>query len=354
MDLTEELRSLVQRRMASAQSVSTLLKEEASGTAAIGGVSRKTNTSTINGVGGAAAVRLHHGPEANVVGQFRSNALQLLGNVEQLRSFLMDVRVAYVDMKKFFNRTSPRERAMAARSAGALLDTESLSDTDRDRIEAEVKTQIRRCWEDLVALKNGLVAASLQLRRQQHSLRSDELKHLDGVLDHLQQRLSDVQELFESQQKLRYRQQAHEASDGYLQLPPIIKSSFDTYRAVPERVESAFDETASLDSAQRQLLERENSELQDELETMGDQARQIERSVMEISEMQRFFAAQLSQQNETVEQIAQLAERTRANVDIATGELQRASKRGVSFRTFVMLFLLVCSFALLYLHAINK
>jgi len=101
-------------------------------------------------------------------------------------------------------------------------------------------------------------------------------------------------------------------------------------------------------------LEQENIDLQSDLETMLDQAKHIERQVMEISEMQRFFSAKMSEQNETVEQIAQLAAKSKANVDNATVELQKAAKGGVNFRTLVMIFLWVCSFALLYLHAISK
>jgi syntaxin 18 len=74
---------------------------------------------------------------------------------------------------------------------------------------------------------------------------------------------------------------------------------------------------------------------------------------MEISELQRVFATKVVEQAEVIENNFKLAVDSKSHVDRATKELTKATKRGVDFRVFVLMFLIVSSFALLFLHSIT-
>jgi syntaxin 18 len=107
------------------------------------------------------------------------------------------------------------------------------------------------------------------------------------------------------------------------------------------------------DERERQLLEEENASLMNELETLVDQAKDVEKQIMEISELQNLFALKVAQQSEDIEHNFNIAISSKSNINNAAKELTKATKKGVDFRVFVLLFLIISSFALLFLHSIT-
>jgi syntaxin 18 len=75
---------------------------------------------------------------------------------------------------------------------------------------------------------------------------------------------------------------------------------------------------------------------------------------MEISELHMIFATKVAEQEELANHIADNTIESKHNVDKGTAELHKAARRGVDFRIFVLLFLIVASLALLFLHWITN
>ena len=379
MDLTSEFLKVTNSKQNLLNVVSKIAKEEE------GGGSSKSNSASFKSsviLGGKKRPN-HSKQEIDVLQMFKKNALNLLQTINNTKQFVLEIRVQYVDIKKYFYNNDNGMVGHSNNSSG-LKKMRLLGDKERDAIELELKNRLQNCWQDLVALKKGLIVVSMTLLNSSNNRKDStehiekdltntekremleileqqlkqqikdkhEIRHLSGMIDHLQLKLEETQQIFEEEQMTLLKSQNENVKDGYLLLSPISKNSFDM-RAVPERVESSNLEQMELNSEEQKILEQENLTLQNQLETMTDQAKQLEKQVMEISQMQRFFATKLQEQNETVDLIADLAAKSKTNVDSATEQLQIASKRGVSFRTFVMLFLLVCALVLLYLNAIN-
>ena len=109
------------------------------------------------------------------------------------------------------------------------------------------------------------------------------------------------------------------------------------------------DEAMDLDASEKAQLEMENEALLKELETMVDQARQAESSMLEISKLTHLFATKVEQQNVEVEMLSQHAEQTSENLVRGNAYLDSAAKHSRDFRLLVMSFLLIASFSLLFL-----
>lgn len=112
-------------------------------------------------------------------------------------------------------------------------------------------------------------------------------------------------------------------------------------------------EEERMSKREKQILEEENRILIGELENTMQQTRKVEESVMEISNMMNTFVSHITQQSEIIEHNHQMAVNARANIDQGARELRRAAQWSVDFRVFVLIFLLICSFSLLFLHHVT-
>ena len=102
------------------------------------------------------------------------------------------------------------------------------------------------------------------------------------------------------------------------------------------------------DGGELAALQRENVALREQLRSDVDAARDIERSVAQVGVLQRTFAANVAEQADALAHVqTQLAGATDA-VSRGNEQLAQAAARAVDFRIFVLLFMLVSSFALLF------
>jgi len=105
-----------------------------------------------------------------------------------------------------------------------------------------------------------------------------------------------------------------------------------------------------LDENQIKILEQENKILLNELESMIDQARQIEKQIVEVSQLQEFFAQKVAEQAEEIEQIKKQTVHGTLNIEQGNKQIEKATKRGWSLTYIVTVMLYVLSFMLLFLH----
>jgi len=214
-----------------------------------------------------------------------------------------------------------------------------MSERDRDSIDNETKNFTKQCVQDIDNLKTILGANESKKFYNSHSL-----AHLHNVITLLYFRLQQVTEFFTEQRAIRLKQSQ---TQDRIMSKPIRNVN------MPVEERTSTEEDLQLDERERKLLEEENLVLQNRLETTVDKARQIERKVAEISELQHIFATKVAEQGEMVDVAYVLATESRAHVDKGVQELHKAARRGVDFRIFVLLFLIVASVALLFLHWIT-
>ncbi len=74
---------------------------------------------------------------------------------------------------------------------------------------------------------------------------------------------------------------------------------------------------------------------------------------MELSELQLLFATKVAEQSDYIEKNYESVLQANSYINQANIELIKATKKGVDFRIFVLIFLIVCSLSLLFLHWIT-
>ena len=113
-------------------------------------------------------------------------------------------------------------------------------------------------------------------------------------------------------------------------------------------VDEVLPETG-LDERSRAQLQTENEALQKEFETMVDQAKEAEGRMLEISNLSHLFASKIEQQSTEVEQLYAQAEATAENLVRGNVNIDAASKHSRDFRLVVLTILLVATVSLLFL-----
>lgn len=119
-------------------------------------------------------------------------------------------------------------------------------------------------------------------------------------------------------------------------------------QAAAEGAEEEEDDGLSVE--ERRQLQEENRQLQRNLESYWDRTKEVERQVVEISHLQTLIANKVVQQRDVVDELHRLTIDGVAKVESGNDELRKAARSGRDFRIFVLLFLVVCSFSILFLH----
>jgi hypothetical protein len=97
------------------------------------------------------------------------------------------------------------------------------------------------------------------------------------------------------------------------------------------------------------FVKKENAMLLSELSTMDEEVERAETLLSEISSMNSFLTTKISEQAELVMELHRLAESATESIKLGRKELEKAMKRGVDFRMFVLLSLVMASLSLLFL-----
>jgi septal ring factor EnvC (AmiA/AmiB activator) len=110
------------------------------------------------------------------------------------------------------------------------------------------------------------------------------------------------------------------------------------------------DSHAPLDATTQELLLKENKQLERQLRTMVDQIRDVESQMATIASAQAFISSNISQTRDDLELIQTQSVDIQSNFATGNINLQQAAQSGVTFRIFVLMFLLTLSFSLLVMH----
>jgi len=98
------------------------------------------------------------------------------------------------------------------------------------------------------------------------------------------------------------------------------------------------------------MLEEENKKLQIEFNTLIDQVREAEKKILEISTLQQLFSTKVMEQAKQIEELYDTAVQSTMNVDSGNKMLVKTKQDMVGFRLYMLVFLIMASFILLFLH----
>ncbi|XP_037953974.1 syntaxin-18 [Teleopsis dalmanni] len=115
---------------------------------------------------------------------------------------------------------------------------------------------------------------------------------------------------------------------------------------VDEEEENAAKELSPEDV---QVFEQENMQLYHELQGVAEEVEQIEKNVVDIAQLQDIFTEKVSLQQHNIERITNAVIGTTENVKDANEQIKQAIQRNAGLRVGSLFFLLVMSFALLFL-----
>lgn len=176
------------------------------------------------------------------------------------------------------------------------------------------------------------------------------LVHRGTIISYLRERLSAISKLQAGMMETRLSREM-EKNRSILskargsQLPPALAKEFgfDSSSSGPSSKPSTsgvpLDEEESqrrqaedldLTDEQKQMFEKDNQDMLKHYNTALDKVRTVEKSIVEISELQQMLAENLTMQSAHIDQLVADAERTEENVGGGNKELKKASQRKFS------------------------
>lgn len=176
------------------------------------------------------------------------------------------------------------------------------------------------------------------------------LVHRGTIIGYLRERLSVISKLQGGMMETRLSREMEKnrsilARARGSQLPPALAKEFgfDSPSSGPTSKPSTsgvpLDEEESqrrqaedldLTDEQKQMFEKDNQDMLKHYNTALDKVRTVEKSIVEISELQQMLADNLTVQSAHIDQLVADAERTEENVGGGNKELKKASQRKFS------------------------
>eukprot|EP00850_Spirogloea_muscicola_P017687 SM000154S01422 [mRNA] locus=s154:270731:272748:- [translate_table: standard] len=262
---------------------------------------------------------------------FHRTALDILGNVRTMQAFI-------------------------ARHHKDYLDRQRSTEREKDDIEHEVGLFMKACREQIDVLRATIVAepgkpSSLSWLglSQQSGSEPHVAAHQQGVVLYLSERLAAVAGVFDKMRVLRY-QEALERREPLNRLRAKRDAGMlgnpDGGRS---KVLDITTTEARGDGQAQILLQEDTRALQVELSSLMDSAREAESKMLEMSALSHLFSTHIVQQAHQIEQLYQQAVEATHNVEKGNKELVKTVRSNKDNRTFLLLFLIVASLALLFL-----
>lgn len=182
------------------------------------------------------------------------------------------------------------------------------------------------------------------------------LVHRGTVIGYLREKLNGISKLQGSMMETRLSREMEKnrsilAKARASQLPPALAREFgfdsagagpgmgpksSTASGVPldeeeaQRRQQSQAQDLDLTEEQKQMFERDNQDMLKHYNSALDKVRTVEKSIMEISELQQMLADNLTVQSAHIDQLVADAERTEENVGGGNKELKKATQRKFS------------------------
>ncbi|CAC5396004.1 STX18 [Mytilus coruscus] len=266
---------------------------------------------------------------------FENTAKGLVSTITQLKDFLLKHRKDYVNAGSFLSS-----------------DVSSLTDTERDQIDTEAQTVIKKCQQTIVMFKKDA----------HHQIVHPQVKeHRDHVIRIIEDYLKVVCKLLIKNEYLNWHQKEKQNKEKLILKADLEESdksnsSIDAVPARPSNID--IDHTSpvkddSFSPEEAQMFEQENAELFNELNSLVSEVSQIEGKVLEIAKLQEIFAEKVLEQETDIDSIEQTTVGTTENITKGNEEIREAIKNSAGFRVWILFFLITCTLSLLFLDWYN-
>lgn len=229
-----------------------------------------------------------------------------------------------------------------------------MSDKDREELDKNAKSILQSCTHIIVRMKKNFPKTNSKQC----------LEHYNNVILSLENYVKIVSRLYAEQKAIRIKRALDIRKIGKLELDTskenMKESMFEVEPGVtPTKIKNIPDMALPINpddqpSAEEiQMFESENELLFNDLSSLSEEVRQIEKKVVYIAELQEQFTEIIVEQEKDIERIASNVVGSTANVKDANEQIRQAIQRNAGLRVWILFFLLVISFSLLFLDWYN-
>ncbi|XP_015513971.1 syntaxin-18 [Neodiprion lecontei] len=279
---------------------------------------------------------------------FFGKARDVLMQITKLRDFLLENRKAYLNF------------------ANHLTSLPQMSEAERDQIDLGAQKIMTTCSHLIKDLEREL--AGFDGARQ-------DLEHREIVLLLIEKYLRNVCKVYSEQKAIRVKRAMEmrkmarlESNTSKLKLS---KSSLSVPEVQEERDQLSSNESSpmkiqeingdvnlladdeELTAEDIQILESENAQLHNELNTLTEEVKQVESKVVHIAELQEIFTEKVLDQDRNLDRLMTTVVGSTENVKEANEQIRQAIQRNAGLRVWILFFLIVMSFSLLFLDWYN-
>ncbi|XP_029645174.1 syntaxin-18 [Octopus sinensis] len=285
---------------------------------------------------------------------FANRCQTVCTNITKLRGFLLQHRKNYIN------------------AGGYLMSGAQMEDTERNQIDQDCEKVIKTCQDTIKHFKQEASAQKVSPQVRQH---------WDGVISLLEAYLKSVCKMYSEQRAVRVKRVVDKKRISRLEPEQRLRDSFkklsssDKPVASEEKAENEtgkipakdqtniktswqpsdeeVDEEDVISPEEAEKFEEENQALMDEMHSLMSEVKQIEGKVLEVSQLQEIFAENVWDQEKKIDQIYNTVSGTSENVTSGNEQIREAMKNNAGFRVWILFFLVVCTFALLFLDWYN-
>ncbi|KAL3864487.1 hypothetical protein ACJMK2_006166 [Sinanodonta woodiana] len=290
----------------------------------------------------------HIFPASKHRGDFESRSKEMVSALSKLKEFLLEHRKGYV-------------------SAGSHLsgDTLKMTDAERDQIDTEAQRIIKHCQENI-----GIIRQNAENQKVHPQLK----EHRECVINLLLAYLKEVCKIYSEQKAVRVKRvvdrkrisrieperklarmsgrgnehnsstNAQVTADALISaVPPKIAQKTAVIEDTP------FDDEDEVSPEEVQMFEQENKALFEEMNSLAAEVSQIQGKVVEIARLQEIFTEKVLEQEGDINRIADTTVKSTENIKDGNEEIREAMKNNAGFRVWILFFLLVLTFTLLFL-----
>ncbi|XP_060525915.1 syntaxin-18 [Cylas formicarius] len=266
-----------------------------------------------------------------------AKAKEIAKQITSLQDFLSENKAAYLNI------------------INCLSTNKTMSQIDRDQVDSVA--------EDIVSKCSSLISEYKQEILVLHKSKQQE-EHYKYVIESLEKYLKDVSKIYAEAKALRVKKVIDTHKLSKLELKPLkskVRNPLDISgdagsikrEIMPISTPPPEDYDTQLSPEDMQMLEAENEQLFNELNSISEEVRQMETKVVHIAELQELFTEKVLEQEKDIERIAETVVGATENVKDANEQIRQAIQRNAGLRAWVLFFLLVMSFSLLFLDWYN-
>ncbi|KAF9513304.1 hypothetical protein BS47DRAFT_1329651 [Hydnum rufescens UP504] len=319
---------------------------------------------------------------------FLKEAYAILAHITTLTDFLSGIRRPYLNVDSNASKyRGESSKIDLSASSSSWSNVRHLSNEERDQIDLEARLIISQCAERVSKLEkleqtrikkesnisNNLLKLLPARLTQSNGPSYSELitAHRSNITWYLTRRLADVGQSQKEMQEERVKRQLERARTLGSSAPPMgtrhpptpldsssTSLSNSSYYHVPPPVISTTtpidsddsDGEIELTSSQIVQFEEENANILRAVEDMLESVQLAESRLLDISALQTELSEQLVRQTEVVDTLYDEAMTSQNEVERGNVQLRQARERARSSRKWILFFILMATFALLFLH----